>query len=326
MDNAGSIDTSTHDTLSSLFAAHGERLNHDVITQVFESFAPGMGKALQSFFETPCNSKLMSFREDTFQSVCSATRCFVSEITLPDDSEPAIIVLPYQTLFALIGVMFGEDEEASPYQPARALTNIELHIGRELCKALIETLFKKAGGKLKLEPNSIRSIDWSGDEVEYDVAKSRVFSEFQVELGNREPTLLYIGCPIGIARELQSSWIEQNSSSDSASDGEPNAYWSQQIKNHIDGASVSVDVVALVTCPDTELGVIAGLKPGSVLEIFQTNASLITLECDEQPVFRGNLGKSNGRFAVEVEAPVDHWGEFLCELLVEADKSSEPLA
>ena len=320
MDNAEPTGISSQENLASLFVSQGDRINSDVIGQVFEDFVPGIVEVLLSFFQTPCSIKLSGFRDDTFQSICAGGSCLVTELTLPDDAEPVIVAMPHQTVFALIGVMFGEDEAAAPYAPNRALTNIEIHIGGEIARATVESLFHKVFGELDLKGEASHTLDWNSDEVEYDISQQRFFSEFQIAIGEREPTLLYIGCPSSIASELQEQWTAQNSAPDASTDVAPDAYWSQQIKNHIDGASV--EIVASVTCPDTTLGVIADLKPGNVLEIYQTNDSLITLECDEEPIFRGSLGKSGGRFAVEVEATVDHWGEFLCELLVEADKSS----
>ena len=320
MANVETTDISAQDNLASLFVSQGDRIKSDVIGEVFEGFVPGIVEVLLSFFETPCSIKLATFREDTFQAVCTSDSCLVTELTLADDGDPVVVAMPYQTVFALIGVMFGEEDTAAPYAPSRALSNIEIHIGSEIARAMVESVFQEAFGELDLKGAATQSLDWSSDEVEYDTSKTRLFSEYLIALGEREPALLYIGCPTVAARELQELWLAQNSSSKASSDVKPNAYWSQQIKNHIDGASV--EIVASVTCPDTTLGVIADLKPGNVLEIFQTNDSLITLECDEEPIFRGSLGKSEGRFAVEVEATVDHWSEFLCELMVEADKTN----
>ena len=321
MDSAELTDSGSQENLASLFASQGGRINSDVIGQVFEEFVPGIVEVLLSFFQTPSSIKLAAYREDTFHSVSAGSSCLVTELTLPHDAEPVIVAMPYQTVFALVGVMFGEDDTAASFAPDRALTNIEIHIGSEIARVMVESLFGRAFGELDLKGEARHSLDWTGEDVEYDTLKKRYFSEYQIAIGEREPTLLYIGCPNSSAKELQDLWSAENSSAAPSSSGAaPDAYWSQQIKNHIDGASV--EIIASVTCPDTTLGVIAGLRPGNVLEIYQSNDSLITLECDEEPIFRGSLGKSGGRFAVEVEATVDHWGEFLCELLVEADKSN----
>jgi flagellar motor switch protein FliM len=89
--------------------------------------------------------------------------------------------------------------------------------------------------------------------------------------------------------------------------------WSNQMQNEVTRAHVMVSAVL-----DERMGMlgeVAQFKVGHVLELNATAHGRVRLECNGERLMWCHLGKSQGKYTLRVDEPVDREQEFLNEIL-----------
>ena len=325
MTTENDIDIDIRQRIEQFFSAPSNSVDVELFGQRLEETAGSISSAMAAFVTLPCDVKLDRIDEANENGLSAEEPIAVAIVTTTRFADNLIVTIPHASVLSLVGLMYGEPEDVAPVKLNRDLTELELHIVQDISKSLAEALLGELAGPvqsiecLTMELGLSDETDPAQQAVEIDTDKK--FAFFELSFGIREPIPLHIGFPASTLQQLNELLIESEQSRETSPEEAPNPEWSTKIKSKID--DTQIEVVACIVCPDATLAAIAALKPGHIVEIYQTNNSLVTLECDNEPIYRGSLGKVNGRLAVEVEAGVDHWNEFLCEMLFEADQSRD---
>ena len=76
--------------------------------------------------------------------------------------------------------------------------------------------------------------------------------------------------------------------------------WTRDLRTAITHAAI--EFIATTDAPDLELGDIAALQPGSLLEFDGACLNAVRLECADEAVFIGRLGRSKGFYTIGIDA------------------------
>ena len=74
---------------------------------------------------------------------------------------------------------------------------------------------------------------------------------------------------------------------------------------------------AILCEEELTLGQIATLQVGQTLSLGATMNSLVVLECENQRLFRGRIGRARDSYTVRVEEAVDPTEEFIDDILAD---------
>ena len=317
------VESDIRERIERFFSPPGDSVDAELVGQRLGESTDAVASAMLSFIAMACDVKLERLDETNEQALSAEEPTTVAIVTTTRFADSLSVAVPHSSVHSLVGLMYGEPEEAVPIKPSRPLTELEVHVVQDIATSLTEGLLGELVGPVQATDSSAATLGMEDvDEAELQalgVSVDKQFARFEFSFGSREAFPIYIGFPASMLQEIQALLVEAIQSEDDGAEETSNPEWSNKIKSKIDDAQV--EVIASIVCPDATLAAIAALRPGHVVEIYQTNNSLVTLECDNEPIYRGSLGKVSGRLAVEVEAGVDHWNEFLCEMLFEADQS-----
>lgn len=91
--------------------------------------------------------------------------------------------------------------------------------------------------------------------------------------------------------------------------------WAREIEEGLLDAEMSL--TALLDEKATTLGAIAGFRVGQTIVLNAGIDSPITIECEEQRLFRGRMGRSRDSYLVRIEEKIDPTEEFIDDILAD---------
>ena len=319
------IESDIRERIQQFFSAPIQGVDVEFFGQRLEGSLEAMASSLLSLIAIQCDIKLERLEETSKQALSDGRPIAIVDVSTTRFADDLSLIIPHASVPSLVGLMYGEPEDAAPITLSRELTELERHILQDMSKLVAVALLGDFVGAIKSTESSVATLGVSeeaeADQQIADIDVDMQFAFFELSFGGREAIPINVGFPASMLGELQELLADAAQLESDRSVETPNPEWSTKIKSKID--DTQIEVFACIVCPDATLAAIDALRPGHVLEIYQTNDSLVTLECDNEPIYRGSLGKVNGRLAVEVEAGVDHWNEFLCEMMFEADQSRD---
>ena len=199
---------------------------------------------------------------------------------------------------ALIAMIFGDESVQLKEQPARSPTTIELHLVAELARRLT--------GALEAAFDSLRSLELRFERLET--------IDDTHGLGRRDApaieALLKLNSPVGplsLAALASQAALAPLRKQLAIEPGEDNAggdpRWQRQLEQGVTRARVAV--TAVLDDLTMSLGEIADLVVGQTLTLHGTGMGRVRLECQGREMFWCRLGQGDGRYSLEIEAPVE---------------------
>ena len=210
-------------------------------------------------------------------------------------------------VFTMIEVLFGSDGSEPPLDDERAFSNIELRV----CQAL----FDEAGRAVQqaFGPISKTALNLERIETRMDFAiigrrnNLAVVAKLLIQALGRGGEMFVI-IPQSALSPMRQSLAHVVSTDVATADPR----WSKQMQSEVSRTAVSLKAVLEERTVD--LGDVAGLQVGQVLELQATPSTLVRLECNGQALFRCRLGQSQGAYMLQVEDVIDEDQEFFDDL------------
>jgi flagellar motor switch protein FliM len=211
-------------------------------------------------------------------------------------------------VFAIVESMLGGDCSQPAYNTNRALSRIETRI--------VGSFFERIGGALSTAFAGIADssflLEGTADEIDYEVIGRRndpiVVARFGLEVAGRGGAIV-----IAVARAALNPLRQSLGRVPVKESPAPDARWSHQMRSEVTRAHVMVSAVL-----DERMGMlgeVAQFKVGHVIELNATAHGRVRLECNGEQLMWCHLGKSQGKYTLRVDEPVDREQEFLNEIL-----------
>lgn len=210
-------------------------------------------------------------------------------------------------VFTMIEVLFGSDGSEPPVDDERAFSNIEMRVA--------QALFDEAGKAVQqaFGPISKTALNLERIETRMDFAiigrrnNLAVVAKLLIQALGRGGEMFVI-IPQSALSPMRQSLAHVVSTDVATADPR----WSKQMQSEVSRTTVSLEAVLEERTVD--LGEVAGLRVGQVLELQATPATLVRLECNGQPLFRCRLGQSQGAYMLQVEDVIDEDQEFFDDI------------
>jgi flagellar motor switch protein FliM len=225
-----------------------------------------------------------------------------------DWSARLLICAERATAFAVVEAMLGGDGSQPAYNANRALSRIETRI--------VASFFERFGSALSAAFAGIAdttfALETMVDEIDYEAVGRRddpiVAARFNLDVGGRGG-----GIVIAVARAALNPLRQALGRVPTKEQPSADELWSQQMQSELTRAHVVVSAVL-----DERLGdlrEVAQFKVGHVLELNATAHGRVRLECNGERLVWCHLGKSQGKYTLKVDEPIDREQEFFNEIL-----------
>jgi flagellar motor switch protein FliM len=210
--------------------------------------------------------------------------------------------------FAIVEVMLGGDGSQPAYNANRALSRIETRI--------VGSFFERFGSALSTAVVGIAdtsfTLEGMADEIDYEVVGRRddpiVTARFGLDIGGRGGEIV-----VAVARAALNPLRQSLGRVPSKEQPSADERWSQQMQSELTRAHVVVSAVLDERMGD--LREVAQFKVGHVLELNATAHGRVQLECNGERLMWCHLGKSQGKYTLKVDEPIDREQEFFNEIL-----------
>lgn len=218
-----------------------------------------------------------------------------SLFAMPEWRAEALVGIEHALLFRVLDVMYGGEGRPATDLRLRELTRLELAVNARLAAAIatdLQALLASAAPcslvVQKVEPafDPVSFAAGAGDSVAITL-KSGALDE-------RIVLILPAACVEQACKRLQAS------AASVSSDADPD--WSRQLQSHV--ADTMVELVAALQGPSLQLGDVAGLAVGSLIEIDSALFERLRVEADRESIFEGRLGQLKAHLAVSIEHAV----------------------
>ena len=209
-----------------------------------------------------------------------------------------MIVFDPRIAEALIVSVFGDETVKLGDRPPHSPTTIELHLVAELARRLAGALDAAFDGLASLELRFER-LETLVDQYalgrrDAPAVEARLTMESRVG-----PLALVVLAPQASFAPLRKQLAAEPGADAPSADPR----WARQLEQGVVQARVAVSAV-LDELP-MSLGDIAGLSVGQVLTLHGSGMGRVRLQCEGREMFWCKLGQGEGRYSLEVEAPVE---------------------
>lgn len=216
--------------------------------------------------------------------------------------------LDRRAMFAIVDMMLGSDGSQPPYDADRPFSRIEMRIAEvflaRLAKALETGLAGVAETPLSLEATL--------DHVDFDaIGKANnpmVLARYRLEAGPAAGEIV-----VAVARAALNPHRQALARTPTKEASAADPRWREQMQTEVTRAQVVLNAI-LDERPGT-LGEVASFGVGKIVELNATASGRVRLECNGEPLLWCHLGKSQGKYTLRVDEPVDREQEFMNELL-----------
>ena len=226
-----------------------------------------------------------------------------------DAWEKAVSVLAdRECVFAFVEFLCGGDGSEPPLRAQRMPTNIEKRISRQLFEEVATGLASALAGLAKTEVQVQAVAEKGALEALGRPAAPVVMAAFELSVIGRRGRFV-LAMPEDALDPVRKELV-------SAAGGAPrpdDASWAAKLEKEVTKADVVLS--AVLDELDLELGDVARLEPGQILELKTTPELAVKLEADGQALLKCQLGKSRGIYTLRVEGFVDREQELLNTLI-----------
>ncbi len=297
MSNKSAIETELHQASVKLFARKRSRLaDLPALRTLVTNFAPGATAVIGEVAGMTVTATVVSISQEAAAEFAALSETAVAvRGWIPEWNELAICQFDKTLLIRALDAMYGGEPGTRTQAPKRALTSLEQSLSALLGGALLKRLAATLGDVCPFTVQSERYVDESDlamlskKQSDYLVVRLRIV-EYDDSVALAIPL-------IGLEGARDRLTVPK---ADTPADIDP--AWAKAFRRNI--ASTPIHVTASAAGPDMLLSDVAGLHPGSTLELDGSQLRNVLIEGEERPVFTGRLGQSKGMFAISIERPV----------------------
>jgi flagellar motor switch protein FliM len=299
------------DSLTELFTGSSnfvERL--PMLRIAFARAATACTEALAAVSEMPLQVALLGVESGIAGDLLEAHngRSAVGILHAADWSARLLICAERPAVFAIVESMLGGDGSQPAYSAQRALSRIETRIVGSFFERFGQALCTAFAG---IADTSL-ALEGTADEIDYDAIGRRddpiVLARFRLDVGGRGGEIL-----IAVARAALNPLRQALGRVPDKDSPTADERWRQQMQSEVTRAHVVVS--AVLDERAGVLGEVAQFKVGHVLELNATAHGRVRLECNGERLMWCHLGKSQGKYTLRVDEPIDREQEFFNEIL-----------
>ncbi|NJO21872.1 MAG: flagellar motor switch protein FliM [Sphingomonadales bacterium] len=210
--------------------------------------------------------------------------------------------------FTIVETTLGGDGSQPPYTEDRPLSRIEVRVVAAFFERIARALETAFGGIA----DTAFAVEAISNEIDYDVIGRRnnpvVVARFRLEAAGLAGEFV-----IAVTRATLNPLRQTLGRTPAKEAPTPDARWRQQMESEVTRAHVMV--TAVLDERMGMLGEIAGFQVGHVVELNATAHGRVRLECNGERLMWCHLGKSQGKYTLRVDQPVDREQEFMNEIL-----------
>lgn len=199
---------------------------------------------------------------------------------------------------ALIATIFGDESVKLGERSPRSPTTIELHLAADLARRLAGALEAAFDGLASLELRFERLETLADLHALGRRDGPAVEARFTLETRVGLLSLVVLAPQTAFAPLRKQLAVDPGAETQGA-----DPRWAKQLEQRVSRARVAVSAV-LDELP-MSLGDIASLSPGQVLTLHGSGMGRVRLECEGREMFWCKLGQGDGRYSLEIEAPVE---------------------
>jgi flagellar motor switch protein FliM len=211
---------------------------------------------------------------------------------------PMLVGVDRRFVFSLVEAAVGGDGSEMPYESDRPFSSFEVQLVQRILEMAVNSLQASFSA---LAPTTLK-IEKVEAKLEFSALGPRNIPSvvtqllFQViDQGGR----MFVLIPQSALYNLRTK-LGQERAFTSSSGVDPT--WARRLESGV--AKTEVTLSAVLEGRSMTLAEIADLRPGQVLALNSTPASLVSLQSGTEPVFLCKLGQSDGYFTVVVDQPV----------------------
>lgn len=209
--------------------------------------------------------------------------------------------------FAIVETMLGGDGSQTPYTEDRPLSRVEVRVVAAFFDRVAKALETAFGGIA----DTGFAVEAISNEIDYDVVGRNnpvVVAKFGLEAAGLAGEFV-----IAVTRATLNPLRQALGRTPVKEAPTPDARWRQQMENEVTRAHVVV--TAVLDERMGMLGEVAGFEVGHVVELNATAHGRVRLECNGERLMWCHLGKSQGKYTLRVDQPIDREQEFINEIL-----------
>lgn len=211
-------------------------------------------------------------------------------------------------IFTMVEVLLGADGTEPPIDDERSFSTIELRIAN----MIFEQLGKAMRTAFSLVTNTQFKLERSETRMDFAVIGRRnsqaVVAKFLVQSLNRGGEI-FVLIPQSALTPMRQNLVRVISNEPTVRDPR----WSKQIESEVQRAEVSLK--AVLEKRYLTLDEIASLEVGQTIRLQASPKTLVTLESDDEPLFKCFLGKSDGAYSLRIEEVIDNRKDIIEDIL-----------
>lgn len=276
-------------------------------------WASATATALNELYATPVEIEFLTVSSLAFEAGNANLTAAVSAVVIssPKWRELGFVLADGRLADAVVEAMFGGTGTASA-SPPRPMTKLD----RRFVELALTTLIE-AGNPVfeKVAPLGIASGQTLRDAIPLQIedmlkADNRAFVEmvFRLRVGQRESDIRIALPERAIALHRRPLSVVPETAPLLADES-----WARDITEGLQLADLQVR--ALLDEKQITLGDVARFTLGQTIMLDATTDSLIIIECEEQRLFRGRMGRSRDSYVVRIEEKIDPTEEFIDDIL-----------
>ncbi|MEF2071711.1 FliM/FliN family flagellar motor switch protein [Consotaella aegiceratis] len=281
---------------------------------IAEEWAEDALTAMRKLCVSPLQVELVSMSTTTFlkSSKDYAQAAQAEIVRSPVWNEAGFVLADASFVDLLSEALFG-GEGAGKEPSGRTLTDID----RNLVQLVFKTFSRSATHAFSKLANMQLAL--GGHLIEHDIGDALanalppdkvryVIVSFELRFGAMKSVLRY-AIPesfLGFHRRKLTSVPKVETST-------PDETWSREIQAGLGKADMQIR--ALLGEKSISLETVANFKVGQTILLDETMQSLIPIECEDQRLFRGRVGRSREFYVVRIEEKIDPTEEFIDDIL-----------
>jgi flagellar motor switch protein FliM len=212
------------------------------------------------------------------------------------------------SVFAVVELLCGGDGAEPRFSAQRELTNIEKRISRLFFEKVATGLAAALAGLAETEVHVMAVGEKDALDALGRPAAAVVMAAFELSVLGRRGRFV-LAMPEAALEPIRKELTRAGESAPRAGD----LAWAAELEKEVTKAAVVLTVVLDELSMD--LGDLARLAPGRILELRASPERPVKLEADGQPLLNCQLGKTKGFYTLRVEGFIDHEREFLKTLI-----------
>ncbi|MFT0893111.1 flagellar motor switch protein FliM [Pseudochelatococcus sp. G4_1912] len=211
-------------------------------------------------------------------------------------------------IFTMMEVLLGADGTEPPVDDERAFSTIELKIA----SMMFEQIGKAMRTAFALATDTQFKLERCETRMDFAVIGRRnsqsVVAKFLVQSLNRGGEI-FVLIPQSALTPMRQNLSRVIASEPTVRDPR----WSKQIESEVQRAEVSLK--AVLEKRYLTLEEIASLEVGQTIHLQASPKTLVTLESEDEPLFKCFLGKSEGAYSLRIEEIIDNKKDIIQDIL-----------